>query len=123
MIEDVLEKVLKSQLQKQLEFELNGRIYKRGRFSLYRIETYNNNYEITFMFEKPNTDKVERFKIPHPFSYEHYEDDGHIFFDYRLITLTNNDAGIADNLRDLSEDYSKSKYFDKILKVHCKIPE
>ena len=121
IIEDALESVIKYQLQKQLEFELNGKIYKRGKFVLYRLETYNNNYEITFMFDKPNTDKVENFKVPYPFGFEHYNEDDHeqLFFDYRLFTLANKDTEIAERLRVLSEEYNTSKYFDKILKINC----
>ena len=33
--EDTLEYVLKDQFQKQLEFELNGRVYKKGKLVLF----------------------------------------------------------------------------------------
>jgi hypothetical protein len=122
MIEvDELEHVLKEQFQKQLEFELNGRVYKKGKLVLFRLDTYNNNYEVSFMFDKPNTDKVENFKVPYPFQYEYYPEDDHIFFDYRLNTLTNDNA-LSDRIRKLTENYPVSKYFDKILKITCNIP-
>jgi len=119
--EDSLEYVLKDQFQKQLEFELNGRVYKKGKLVLFRLDTYNNNYEISFMFDKPNTNKVENFKVPYPFKYEYYTEDCILFFDYRLLTLTN-DNKLSNRIRKLSENYPVSKYFDKILKITCKIP-
>ena len=118
--EDNIEEVLKPQLQKNLEFELNGKIYKRGKFLLYTLETYNNNYEITFKFEKDG-DRVENFKVPYPFLYEYYPDDQTLFFDYRVFTLANNDGNLAQALKSVSKKYTPSKYFDKILKINCKI--
>ncbi len=120
--EDVLEPILKNQLQKTLDFELGGKVYKRGKFALYRIETYNNNFEITFKFSKPGLPvKIENFKVPYPFHVEYYADDGVIFFDYRLSTLTNNNKELMKKLESLSNSYEKSKYFNKILKITCSV--
>jgi hypothetical protein len=120
--EDVLEPILKSQLQKTLEFELGGKVFKRGKFALYRIETYNNNFEITFKFSKPGTPlKVENFKVPYPFHIEYYADDDVIFFDYRLSTLTNNNKDLIRKLEELAQTYETSKYFNKILKITCSV--
>ena len=83
------------------------------------METYHNNYELTFKFEKPNSDKVETFKVPYPFAWEQYNDDEGetIFFDYRLFTLANNNKKLERKFKELSVDYPKSKYFDTILKI------
>lgn len=124
IIEDSLEEVFKEQLQKNLEFELNNRIYKRGKLSLYKLEIYSNNYEITLMLEKNGPTSVEHFKLPYPFKYEIYTDtDGEtvIFFDYRLYTLSNNNADTEKKLLEISKKYKKSKYFNSILKIKCKI--
>lgn len=118
--EDYIEKILKQQFKKTLEFELNGKIFKRGKLDLYRLETYSNNFEITLMFEKPEN-KIENFKLPYPFKYEYYEEDSLIFFDYRLFTLANNNIELEAKLKKISEPYStKSKYFNSILKIYCK---
>lgn len=126
IIEDSLEEIFKPQLQKNLQFELNNKVYKRGKLSLYKLETYSNNYEITLMLEKNGPNSVECFKIPYPFKYEVYGDgEGNsqttIFFDYRLYTLSNNDPKIEKKLLELSKNYKKSKYFNGILKIECNI--
>ena len=127
--EDELDNILKYQLKKYLQFELNGKIYKRGLLSLYKLETYHNNFEITFTFEKPEVDKVEKFKLPYPFNFETYGDvygpeESILFFDYRIYTLTDNNKNLENYLKLLSEKeiYPKSKYFDKILKITCNLP-
>jgi len=122
IVEDSLEEVFKPQLQKSLEFELNNKIFKRGKLLLYKIETYSNNYEVTLIFEKGNS--TETFKIPYPFNYEvHSEENGDsvLFFDYRLYTLSNKNSDLENDLHKISEVYKKSKYFNSILKIICKI--
>lgn len=114
-----MEGILRENFQKNLEFELNGKTYKRGKFSLYRIETYNNNYEIIFLFETTKN-KPESFKIPYPFKVEYYPQDGQLFFDYRLLTLSNGDSNLESRLLKLASKYQLSKYFNKILTINIK---
>lgn len=117
MDELTLENILKKNFQKRIEFELNGKIYKKGKFILYKIETYNNNYDITFMFEKPHL-KIENFKLPYPFNIEYYPEDSHLFFDYRIITLVNGEKEIEQQLLKAAKKYTPSKYFNAIIKIY-----
>lgn len=115
-----LESVLKTQLQKQLEFELNNRVFKRGKLALYKIETYENNYEISFIFEKGTG--TETFKIPYPFKFEYYTEPNSflMFMDYRIYSFCN-DNKTAEKLLLEYNKVKKSKYFNKILKIKCKV--
>lgn len=118
-MEDKLEDVFKTLFQRDLELEINNKVFKRGKFVLYRLETYSNNFEITLIFEKNS--KIEHFKIPYPFNYEFYPEDNELFFDYRLITLCNNNLEIVDKLKPICEKYNTScKFLDKILKINFK---
>ncbi len=46
-MDDIIENILKNNFQRTMEFEISNKVFKRGKFILYRLETYDNNYEIT----------------------------------------------------------------------------
>lgn len=118
-MEDNLENIFKTLFQRDLELEINNKVFKKGKFVLYKLETYSNNYEITLIFEKNN--KIENFKIPYPFDYEFYPKDNELFFDYRLIKLCNNNKEMAESLKLICNKYNSScRYLDKILKINLK---
>lgn len=99
------EKFLISFLQKNLKFSINNKIVKKGRLILFRRFHYF--IQISLLSEKGTR---ENFDLPIPFKVENYEDDGLLYFDYRLKSLE------VENLPKISQKVC-SIYFDKILEI------
>ena len=116
MEENYLENILKYHFQRELRFEIDDKVFKTGKFVLYKLDIYHNNFTIDFIFDKGDN-KVENFKVPYPFKVEEHANDKLIFFDYRLKTLTGGDKTLENMINTVSDDYTPSKYFDKILTI------
>lgn len=115
-MESYLEEILKNHFQRQFEFELDGKIFKRGRLVLFRIDLKSNNYDVLWMF-KTSSEKLENFRTPIPYDVEYYPDESEIFFDYRIKTLVKGNTGLSNKLKKLASKYSPSKYFDSIVTI------
>ena len=100
-------------LQKSVNFSINGKSIKRGRLLLFKRFHYF--IQIALVSERGNR---ENFDIPIPFKIEEYEDEGLMYFDYRLKSLE------LENIPIVKEKVS-SIYFDKILEIQivstCKL--
>jgi len=68
---------LNNLLLRDLEFRVNGKIYKKGRLKLYNTK----HFYIRFTIEKNGGLKV--FEMPYPFQI-FYENENHCIFDYCL---------------------------------------
>jgi len=106
-----IEDVLKGLLQKTLKLSINNKQYRKGKLLLFK----QNNYHIEFTVRKNDVD-IKRFEIPIPFSIEKWEDDGLIYFDYRLLTLSNKDEALLKMLKTLPVE-GNNKFYDQILEI------
>ena len=107
-----LENILKYLLQKNLKLSIKNKQYRKGKLILFKQKNYH--IEITI---KKNEDDIKRFEIPIPFNIEIWKEDGLIYFDYRLITLANNDKVIYNELKKLESDKAKHRFYDQILEI------
>lgn len=99
------EQYLISCLQQNLSFTINNRSIKRGRLLLFRRFHYF--IQIALLTEKGTR---ENFEIPIPFNIEFYQDDGLMYFDYRIKSL-------QTNILPKIPEKVNSVYFDKILEI------
>jgi hypothetical protein len=108
-----LEESCKYLLQKSISLELNGKIFKQGKFILF----YQKNFYLTFILNthKKEGDKIE---IPIPFDIESHLDDGLIYFDYRIKTLSKLAPEIENYLKVYPAAGSKNKFWDTILTIN-----
>ena len=99
------EQFLLASLQKQVNFLINGKAIKKGRLLLFRRIHYY--VQIALMTDKSQR---ENFEIPIPFKVENYQEEGLIYFDYRLDSLETDELPIIP-------DKVPSVYFNKILEI------
>ena len=78
-----LEDVCKSLLQRTVSFIVKNKIIKKGKIELI---TQRNFYIVFHLLTNKN--KTEKLEVPIPFSIEEHSDDGLVFFDYRIVTLS-----------------------------------
>jgi hypothetical protein len=105
-----IEDALKFLLQKNLRLNINKQ-YRKGKLLLFK----QNNYHIEFTVRKNDID-IKRFEIPIPFAIERWDEEGLIYFDYRLKTLSKKNAALFERLSKLPVD-GKNKFYDKILEI------
>lgn len=106
-----IERILKSLLQKDIKLSISNRQYRKGKLLLFK----QNNYHIELTVRKNDID-IKGFEIPIPFAIESWEDDGLIYFDYRLAKLSNNDKVLHSMLTQLPNE-GNNKFYDKILEI------
>ena len=106
-----IEFVLKDLLQKDLKLSINNKQYRKGKLLLFK----QNNYHIELTVRKNETD-IKRFEIPIPFAIEKWNDDGLVYFDYRLLTLAKNNDTIYKMLKNLPTE-GNNKFYNKILEI------
>jgi len=91
-----IEETLMELLQKDLKLYINNKQYRKGKLLLFK----QNNYHIELTVKKNDVD-IKRFEVPIPFAIEKWEEDGLVYFDYRLSTLSKNDLIIREMLEQL----------------------
>jgi hypothetical protein len=79
----ILEDVCKSLLQKTVTFTIKNKILKKGKIELFAQR----NFYIVFHFLNEKN-KKEKLEIPIPFLLEEHREDGLIYFDYRIKSLS-----------------------------------
>jgi len=100
-------------LQHNVQFILGKRTIKSGKLILFKRQHFC--LQITMMNSKQ---ALESFEIPIPYKTEYYPEQGVIYFDYRIITLSKRDKEIEKRLRLLSiKNIAPSYYYDKILEI------
>lgn len=80
-----IENMFEKYFQKNLEIYIKDSLFKQGKFIIIENKVLNNNYYFELLLEK--TKKLEAIKIPFPFYIEEHEEDGILYFDYRISTL------------------------------------
>lgn len=99
------EDFLTSCLQKNVSFSICNKIIKRGRLILFKRFHYF--IQISLLSEKGSR---ENFDVPIPFKVESHQEEGLLYFDYRLKSLE------VDYLPLITEKVA-SIYFDRILEI------
>jgi hypothetical protein len=99
------EQFLLSCLQKPISFSINNKMIKKGKLLLFRKAHYF--IQISLQTEKNVRENIE---IPYPFKIENYDEEGLLYFDYRINSLN------VETLPRFPEKIS-SIYFDKILEI------
>lgn len=105
-----LTEVFNTFFYKKFTFILDNKILREGRLKLFTQKGFNLKFFIT-----EGGDDIKIFEIPYPFAIKH-NSKGYIF-DYRVKSFTLLDN--PEQIYELSEDFSKSRLFDKqlILKI------
>lgn len=109
-----LEDVCKSLLQRTVSFTVKNKIIKKGKIELFTQR----NFHIVFHL-LTNKNKKEKLEIPIPFSIEEHLDDGLLFFDYRIKSLSKYfPEAEPDLLKLLEKNKSKNtKFTNNILLI------
>lgn len=100
------EAFLLASLQKQVRFSINEKIIKQGRLLLFKRTHYY--IQISLQTLKSNR---ENFEIPFPFQIEKHDQDGILYYDYRISTLK------LTTPFSLEKKKPSSIYFNKILEI------
>jgi|TARA_R110002050_G_scaffold6130_14_gene26022 hypothetical protein len=108
---DNTEKVLKTVLQKNIRFTVNGKGIREGKLILYQIKDY---YMSLTIFTKKS--QTKQYEIPIPFDIQHSGED--IIFDYTLHNVTKNDSLRKWLITSLSNKIGKkSKLYNNKLTI------
>lgn len=105
-----IEDVLKTFLQKQVTFNINGKCWKTGKVLLFKQV----GFYIEFTMDNDTKNKIEKFEIPVPFSVRKI--DNTAILSYKIKELVCNNEKIFSNMYRFSKN-SKSKFFDSDLIV------
>ena len=116
IIDTKIEEVLKSLLQKDLKLYINNKQFKKGKLILFK----QNNYHIEFTIKRTDNE-IKRFEIPIPFETEVW-DDGLVYFDYRLKTLSQSNDDLYKILLKIPKE-GKNKFYDKVLEIQIEEPK
>lgn len=108
---ETIENSLKDKLQRNIKLYLKNKLYKEGKFILYKY----NNFKIELIIKQKN--EIKKIEIPIPFKIEDWKEDSIIYFDYRICSLSNNNSKLNELLKIMSKDCS-NKFFDTILEIN-----
>lgn len=111
----MIDNVLKNLLQKNIKLTVNSQIVKDGKFILFTHGYFSLNFNI-FNSKK---EKMELIKLPVPFDFEYYDDEGLLYFDYRIKSFTYNDKELELLINNIKKPHV-SKYYDKILTIEAR---
>ena len=114
---DIIEDVLKRQFEKNLELSVGNRLIKRGKFIIYRCSYYDNHYYVELKFENPKKGKLDIVKVPIPYLIEEHEEDGIVYFDYRIDSFIRDPVLYTKFSQTSSRNFPPSKFFDTILEI------
>jgi hypothetical protein len=109
----LLEKTCGSLLQRNVNFVIKNKIIKKGKIELFVQRNFYLVFHLTV-----DKNKKEKLEIPIPFSFENYEDEGLVYFDYRFITISKYYPESIDILKKIFEKNKKNnKFGDAILTI------
>jgi hypothetical protein len=111
----LLETCCKALLQKNLTLEIKNKTYKQGKLLIFQQK----NFYLTFILENSKS-KNEKVEIPIPFDVENHMDDGLVYFDYRIKTLSKYCPEIETNLLFFPNKSKNNKFLDTILTINAK---
>ena len=100
-------------LQRGVQLNLNKKTVKTGKLILFKRIHYC--IHLTLQNSKMG---IDNYEVPIPFNTEYYSDSGHIYLDYRIITLTRKDTKNEKILTQYKEHVDlASTFYDKILEI------
>ena len=105
-----IDNILKQLLQKDIRFVLNDQVNREGKLILFNHGYFTLNFHI----KNYRKNKNELFKIPVPFDFEYHDEDGLLYFDYRIKTFSHGNTEIESMIKNIKKPHT-SKYYDKIL--------
>jgi hypothetical protein len=109
----LLEELCKSLLQKTVSFQIKNKILKKGKIELF----VQRNFYLVFHL-LTNKNKKEKFEIPIPYAFEEHKEDGLIYFDYRLKSLSRYCPEAEVFLRAIfNKSKKRNKFGDTILVI------
>ena len=108
------EESLKDLLQRKVKIHLNNRIWRSGRFLLFKQSGF-------YLELILKSSKRERFEVPLPFDIFFDKKSSTMFFDYRFSTLTHGDKELLE-LIDQIEVTKKSRFHDTLMGIEV-IPD
>lgn len=114
---EIIEEILRPHFQKTLNIVIDNQIYKSGKFVVFQTSQLLNYFFLEFHIQTDK--KIEVVKIPYPFDVDNYEDEGLIYFDYRINTMTKNKK-ITQRLQDFAktqEGSTQNKFYNKIIEL------
>ena len=109
----IIEEACKFLLQKKVTLEFGNKTYKQGKFILF----YQKNFYVMFIIDTPRKEK-EKIEIPIPYDVEIHEEDGLIYFDYRIKTLAKHAPEIENYLRVYPSKTANNRFWDSILTIN-----
>lgn len=104
----LLETYLKEYFQKNVQFTLRNKPYKKGRLINFKLS----GCYLSFLVQTEK--KRETFEIPFPFAANNRNNV--IFFDYRLETLSEQDFDLLVNLKTTTR-IKNSKFYNTTLTI------
>lgn len=104
-----LEKLLKSLLQRKLDFVIHKKQWRSGRLLLFK----QNGFYLEFTIRN-DKDKNERFEIPIPFDFT--QSPHGIKFSYELKSLICNDPELIEDVKKIGAG-CRSKYFNSFMEI------
>ena len=107
----IIEDTLKGLLQKDLKMYIKNKCVKSGKLLLFK----QNNYHLELTIQRKDNE-IKRFEIPIPYNIEEWQEDNLIYFDYRLHTLSRNNAELYTLLKTIRKT-GNNKYYDNILEI------
>jgi len=105
-----IDEVFKGLLQKDIRFVLNNQTTREGKLILFNHGYFSINLNI----KNYKKNKLEVLKLPIPFNFEVYQDEGLLYFDYRVKTFVHNNSEMLILINNIKKPHI-SKYYDKIL--------
>ena len=114
---DGFEKIFPKYFQKNITLRIGEEEIKTGKFLLIQNHIVTNNFFFELVIE--NTKKIISFKLPYPFAYDEYPDEGILYLDYRFKTLTNKRDMLPLMVQICSTiaPEKSSKFIDRILEI------
>ena len=108
-----LEELCKSLLQRTVSFQFKNKILKNGKIELF---VQRNFYLVFHILTSKN--KKEKLEIPIPYIFEEHQEDGLIYFDYRLKSLSRYCPEAEVFLKAVfNKSKKKNKFGDAILVI------
>jgi len=104
----LLDTYFKEFFQKNVQFTLKNKSYKKGRFINFKIS----GCYISFVIQTEK--KKDTFEIPFPFAMNNKNNS--VFFDYRLETLSEQDSNLLVNLKTTTR-VKNSKFYNATLTI------
>lgn len=112
MISEKLDSILKNFLLRNINLVLNDKSIAEGRLVSYYMNIDRNGFFLEVTLEN-NKNKKRSNKIPFPFKYEYHTEDNILLFDYRLLTIFEDE--IADFFHKPQE--LPNRFYNQILEI------